>query len=346
MLRRMQDRRERRELESRLFASRPVPPENLVADIHARIERPARRRPRLAAALALTGAIVIALAATGSFGYAASSLKKAVHVFVKVGSPKSHRTPSLGGTAASNQYLLPPTIDSLQPYQGKVGTTVKILGSHFTGTTRVRFNGAAAAFTFVSDTRLLTSVPAGAVTGRVEVANPEGSALSPQPFTVIVAPEILNFSPTSGVIGKQVTINGRHFAGTTRVLFHGISASFTIVSNKTVVATVPAGATTGRIKLSNQAGEATSPSDFTVILPPSISYFSPTSGPVGANVTIIGQNFAGTNKVLFRGGSATFTVVTNTKITATVPADGRSGHITVKNPAGSDTSTTTFTITP
>ena len=52
---------------------------------------------------------------------------------------------------------------------------------------------------------------------------------------------------------------------------------------------------------------------------PTITSFSPTSGPVGATVTINGTNFTGATSVKFNGVTATFIVNSATKITATVP---------------------------
>src|SRR6266511_2383201 len=55
---------------------------------------------------------------------------------------------------------------------------------------------------------------------------------------------------------------------------------------------------------------------------PTISSFSPTSGPVGTSVTIHGNNFSGPDvtSVTFNGTSSTFTIDNAQKITATVPA--------------------------
>lgn len=57
---------------------------------------------------------------------------------------------------------------------GKVGKTVEILGQGFTGTTAVSFNGTSASFKVVSGTSLTATVPAGAVTGTVQVSPRRG----------------------------------------------------------------------------------------------------------------------------------------------------------------------------
>ena len=80
---------------------------------------------------------------------------------------------------------------------------------------------------------------------------------------------------------------------------------------------------------------------------PTISSFSPTSGPVGTSVTIHGNNFSGPDvtSVSFNGTSATFTIDNAQRITATVPAGATTGPIAVTSPDGTATSSTNFTVT-
>ena len=85
-----------------------------------------------------------------------------------------------------------------------------------------------------------------------------------------------------------------------------------------------------------------------VVPPPTISSFTPVSGPIGQLVTITGTNFTGASSVKFNGTTATnFTVVNSnaTAITATVPTGASSGKITVTTPRGTATSTANFTVT-
>ena len=59
-------------------------------------------------------------------------------------------------------------------------------------------------------------------------------------------------------------IHGRNFLGTTRVTFNGVSATFQILNTGNILATVPAGAATGPIAVTNTGGTADSQTDFTV----------------------------------------------------------------------------------
>jgi|SRR5580692_1963740 hypothetical protein len=77
---------------------------------------------------------------------------------------------------------------------------------------------------------------------------------------------------------------------------------------------------------------------------PSIASFTPTSGKAGVKVTITGKTLTGVTAVKFDGVTATFAAGSATKITATVPAKGKTGTITVTTKGGTATSAKSFTV--
>jgi uncharacterized repeat protein (TIGR03803 family) len=87
------------------------------------------------------------------------------------------------GTVFTLSVGLAPFVET-QPASGKVGASVKILGTNLTGATSVTFNGTAAAFTVVSPSLITTNVPAGATTGEVRVIKPHATVSSNVPFGV------------------------------------------------------------------------------------------------------------------------------------------------------------------
>ena len=67
---------------------------------------------------------------------------------------------------------------------------------------------------------------------------------------------------------------------------------------------------------------------------------------LGTEVTITGTSFTGATKVTFGGVKATtFSVDSDTQITATVPTGAKTGKIQVTTPGGTATSPGVFTVT-
>jgi hypothetical protein len=79
---------------------------------------------------------------------------------------------------------------------------------------------------------------------------------------------------------------------------------------------------------------------------PVISGFTPTQGPIGTPVTISGYGFMGTSEVSFGTVDASFTVVNDGQINATVPDGAVTAPITVVAPGGTvDTGLKKFHVT-
>ncbi len=80
---------------------------------------------------------------------------------------------------------------------------------------------------------------------------------------------------------------------------------------------------------------------------PSITSFSPTSGPVGTVVTITGVGLDGVNAVrIGRRALTSVTGVSSTSVTAVIPAGAASGPLVVANSFGNNVSASSFTVTP
>jgi hypothetical protein len=59
-------------------------------------------------------------------------------------------------------------------------------------------------------------------------------------------------------VGRPIAILGNGLAGTTSVTFNGISATFTVVKDTLIKATVPSRATTGTIQVATPSGTLSS----------------------------------------------------------------------------------------
>ena len=252
-----------------------------------------------------------------------------------------------GGTAASPgsfTVLAPPplpVITSFAPPSGRVGSVVILNGANFTGATSVTFGGVATAFNVSSATEIDAYVPFGAVTGPVSVTTPNGRGTSANSFVVTAAvanpPSITSISPNSGMAGDTVTIHGSSLAAVGSVAFNGTPAAFYITADDTIVATVPAAATTGYISANSAQGGGQSSDVFTVLASaalPVVTSMSVSNGVAGDVVSLYGDHLGGVTMVNFfdavQGSrAAAFTVLGDTELQATVPAGAASGYVTV-----------------
>jgi hypothetical protein len=238
-----------------------------------------------------------------------------------------------------------PRIGSFSPAAGEPGTTVTILGSGLAGAKQVDFGGVSSTPVVVSDSELTTVVPAGATTAALTIAAPGGTTTSVATFTVLHPPAIASIAPTSGPPGTAVTVTGSGFTGATEVDFNGVTATFAVSSDVKLVATVPAGAASGALRIVSPGGSVTGRFLVTA-LPPRITGLSPTAGYSGTSVTITGSGFTGATGVDFNGTSAKFGIVSDTQLTATVPTGATTGPIHVVAPGGAATSTASYTVIP
>jgi gliding motility-associated-like protein len=102
--------------------------------------------------------------------------------------------------------------------------------------------------------------------------------------------------------------------------------------------------------MTQQGGTGDKGAIFKYALPvttPTITNFTPPSGPSGTTVTITGTNFSATsanNTVMFNGTTAVVTASTATSITCTVPSGATTGKITVTVSGNTATSASDFTV--
>lgn len=169
-----------------------------------------------------------------------------------------------------------PGVPTFSPAAGFVGSTVTISGTFNSTVTGVRFNTSSLVTpTNPSTTGATAVVPAGATTGPIHVYTAAGQKTSATSFTIATAPlpTIASFTPAFGPVGTSVKITGTNFSGTVSgatfttnsVKFNTTTATtFHVDSATQITATVPTGATTGKISVTTPGGTATSATNFTV----------------------------------------------------------------------------------
>jgi hypothetical protein len=174
------------------------------------------------------------------------------------------------GPADEFTFIAVPSVTQISPRKGPVtgGTVVTITGSGFTDANEVMFGETGTSFTVNSDTSITALAPAneGPDTSPVRVVSPGGTSTASglDQFTYVAAPTITNFTPRSGGPGTAVVISGTHLSGATTVTFAGKAAVMTSDSGTKITAKVPAGAKSGRVRVTTAGGTATSPVAFTV----------------------------------------------------------------------------------
>jgi subtilisin-like proprotein convertase family protein len=85
------------------------------------------------------------------------------------------------------------------------------------------------------------------------------------PVTILPTPVITDFTPSTIAAAGTVNIYGTGFSTATTVSFNGSTAAFTVSGDTLIQATVPAGATSGFISVTNSCGTANSPSAYTIV---------------------------------------------------------------------------------
>lgn len=164
---------------------------------------------------------------------------------------------------------------------------------------------------------------------------------------VAAAPKINGFRPTAGVPGTTVKVAGSGFTDASSVQFNGVAATSILSITATAVkALVPAGATTGRIRVTTPVGTTMSSSSFKVkpSPQPTLARFTPTSGSPGTVVTLTGTGLLGATSVQFNGAEGTVTSNTASTIKVLVPGGSSSGPITVTTPGGTTAPSAPFTV--
>ena len=261
-----------------------------------------------------------------------------------------------GTNTTGSNFIIGPFITGFSPVAAQIGSQVVVEGFNFLEVTNVAFTSATGGFTnasvvaIVSATQLRGTVPVGATNGPLRVISPSGTNITSSNLTVFaLAPVLTSFTPTNGLPGASVTLEGANFLGATNVSFNGLAASFSLTADTQITATVPAAATTGPISVTTPGGSVTSSVPF--YLAPRLTTFTPATGVVGTTLTLTGTNFTGVTTVTFAAVNSTtvsapITGLTATQMTVLVPTNAITGLLTVTTPGGVIASSGNFTVTP
>jgi hypothetical protein len=211
--------------------------------------------------------------------------------------------------------------------------------------------------TTVAPTTTTTTHPTTTTTTTTVAPTTTTTTVAPTTTTTTVAPTtttttsttsavtVTNVSPHTGPTagGTSVTISGSGFTGATSVRFGVVPATIVSVTATSIKVTAPASGVGGTVDVTvtTSAGTsaATAADQYTYIYPkPAVTAISPSVGVPGGGlaVTITGSGFTGATTISFGSAVASFTVSSNTSITATAPAGSATSivDVTVTGPGG------------
>lgn len=207
----------------------------------------------------------------------------------------------------------PSKLTSISPAVGNYGDPVTIAGIGLAAAT-VTIGGVTATVTASSDTEIVVSVPLPtplpAGPQRLEVSTSGGVILpivGAFTFTASSVPKVTAISPSTIDRGSAptVTISGADFTGASAVFFGATSAtSFTVVSDSTITASVPASLADGTVHtrvVTPQGTSATVAADQLQVLP----YPAMMLAPLGVTKAQVGVAYA--DRVTASGGTAPYT---------------------------------------
>ena len=289
--------------------------------------------------------------------------------------------PTPGGGTSNAQLLTVnnplPTTTIISPTTNTVGDaafTVTVNGTNFLPSSVVNFGGSARTTTFVSATQLTAAIPASDLinpgTYSITVVNPAPGGGTSNSQSLIVnnpLPTTSGISPATKTAGDApftVTVNGTNFLPSSAVSINGSARTTTFISSTQLAAAIPASDLTAagayNITVFNPipGGGTSNAQAFTVEvraanLAPTTSSISPatkTAGDAAFTLTVNGTNFFTSSVVRFGGSDRITTCVSETQLTAAIPASDLINpgtfDITVFNPApgGGTSNAQSFTI--
>jgi len=260
-----------------------------------------------------------------------------------VDGPLSVTSPG-GSFITSSNLLILPTVTGFTPSGGPAGTVVTIQGTGLSKTTAVNFGSLASpAVTNINSSTVNAVVPTGIKTAPITLVTSNGTNTTTAVF--YAPPTIDSFSPLTGIPGTSVTLTGKNFDAASQVLLGVVPLpDFQVLSSTQIKVSAPTNIISAKFQVTTPGGTATSGSAFNVLGPqPTLDGFSPTLGPIGALVTLSGQNLTTATSVKFGTVSASFQV-SGANLIATVPAGAVTAPISVTTPYGSVTSGSSFSV--
>jgi uncharacterized protein (TIGR03437 family) len=238
-----------------------------------------------------------------------------------------------------------PTLAAIDPVSAGAGTPgimLKVTGTNFVNGAKVKWNGTERETMFVGATELKATIPASDLTtagiAQVTVMNPNpgGRETEAKPFTIVSNPvpvlaAIAPNSAVAGTAGVMLTVTGSGFVNGSIVRWNGGDRATTFTNDKELKATIPAddlksaGEASVTVFNPKPGGGTSSAVQFKITETPlpEITSLNPESALVGTNgvtLNVNGKNFLDSSKVHWNGSERPTMFMTETLLTAAIPA--------------------------
>ena len=133
-------------------------------------------------------------------------------------------------------------------------------------------------------------------------------------------PQIIEFTPTSGKFGQEITVKGEFLRDIQKATIGGVEATIRYkLSQQEIVIVVPANAGNGKIVLSTKEKKTESEQSFTIVYPVPQVKNVPAGAHVGDQIEIQGENLDIVSKVCFGDKEASISYQSEREIVATIP---------------------------
>jgi hypothetical protein len=247
-------------------------------------------------------------------------------------------------TGGSSQTFSLTSIDPYTVAAGSADFTLTATGVGFINGDSITWNGTAVATTFDSATQLHATIPAAnvATAGTVQIAVQDSSNNKTNQLPFIITsvgtagtpPTLTSLNPNTSINNipsLALTANGTGFVSTSVIVWNGTAMPTTFVSATQLTTTIPGTflttVGTANVFVLNPDSTVSNTLPFTITVnpatAPTLTSISPTKSAVGDpgfTLTLNGTNFAPGCVAYFGATALPTTVVSDTQLTAQVPA--------------------------
>ncbi|WP_066836291.1 IPT/TIG domain-containing protein [Rufibacter ruber] len=248
-----------------------------------------------------------------------------------------------GSSTTNFTVYQPPILTRFAPAEGIIGAEVTLEGNHLTSelVESVMLGTLTCEILSIGANAVTIKIPTGAGSNKFIIQTKGGQVTSVGTYQVWPPPVISGFNLNRQRVGGNLSLQGTNFAPTAQrntVNFNSLSAEVLQASESQLLVRVPAGATSGTVKVTTPGGTASKA--FEVIPAPILTQILPAQGSVGTVVELKGDHFntfGEQDTVMFGSIKALILSASETVLKVRVPRGATTGNVMVAGLGGRDT---------